>query len=712
MENSPSLTIGQLAWNDRSGLPEIPSVYIHGLSRAVAVRVLQFRVEHTVSSIIETIKSVESPGPPPAPASALPSGLPQVPFWSQLYWWRRQVFEAAKWEPTLQAEDNHQLKKRSLSLQYRARSGEKLERLLCEAFALVREAAKRSIGLRHFDVQILGGIAMFHGSVAEMETGEGKTLTATLPLYLRSLVGKGAHLATVNDYLAARDAETMGPIYRLLGLSVGVIQTGMNQEQRRSAYGCDVTYGTAKEFGFDFLRDRLLLRRVGESPVSWQSGAGELDKVSHEAPVHRGMHFAMVDEADSILIDEARTPLIISAIPGEAQHRAVACFRWAASVATDFFEDQHYEYDNEKRTVELNFAGRQLARMIPKPLELGPVGLVDIYQYIERAIKVGREFHLHQQFVIHDGEIVIVDEFTGRMSEGRKWSSGIHQAVEAKEGIEVTVETGHAARITVQDLFRRYTHLAGMTGTASSSAGELKKIYGLKVFTIPTNRPVQRQQLPNRVFATAEHKWRAIVQDIERLHAQGRPVLVGTRSIDKSERLSQLLAEAQIPHQVLNARHIAREAEIVAQAGQYARVTVATNMAGRGTDIRLGEGVVELGGLHVICTEVHDAQRIDRQLKGRCGRQGDAGSHQQFLAMDDEILALAFTHKKAARMAARVAANAEGRVNTSPRLFRRAQRKIERRHFRGRRVLMYHEKHRKKMHVEMGQDPYLDMPDQ
>jgi preprotein translocase subunit SecA len=638
--------------------------------------------------------------------------MPAVPFWSWLNFWKRRVPEINQWETTLQSEDNSQLKKRSLSLQYRARSGEKLDRLLAEAYALVRESARRTVQLRHFDVQLLGGIAMFHGSIAEMETGEGKTLTATLPMYLHSLIGKGTHLATVNDYLAARDAEWMGPVYRLLGLSVGVIQTGMNQEQRRAAYGCDITYGTAKEFGFDFLRDRLLLRRIGESPTTWQADSPEAEQTPHEHPVHRHMHFAIVDEADSILIDEARTPLIISAIPGEAQQRAVACFRWAAQIASEFLEDQHYEYDNEKRTVELNFAGRQLARLIPKPPELGPVGLVDIYQYIERAVKVAREFHLHQQYVIRDGEIVIVDEFTGRMSEGRKWSAGIHQAVEAKEGVEVSVETGHAARITVQDLFRRYRYLAGMTGTASSSARELKKIYGLWVYAIPTNRPVNRVRKPAVVYASAEQKYRAILGEVESLHRQGRPVLIGTRSIDKSERLSQLLAEAGITHQVLNARQIAREAEIVAQAGQSGRVTVATNMAGRGTDIRLGEGVAALGGLHVIGTEVHDAQRIDRQLAGRCGRQGDPGSFQQYLAMDDEILSLAFTHKKAARMLASVAADAQGHVAVSPRLFRRAQRVLERRHFRGRRVLMYHEKHRKKMHLEMGQDPYLDMPDQ
>jgi preprotein translocase subunit SecA len=298
------------------------------------------------------------------------------------------------------------------------------------------------------------------------------------------------------------------------------------------------------------------------------------------------------------------------------------------------------------------------------------------------------------------------------MAEGRKWSSGIHQSVEAKQGVEVTVETGHAARVTVQDLFRRYQFLAGMTGTAATSARELKKIYELKVFCIPTNRPVRRHRLPDAVYGSAEEKWKAIALKVKELHAAGRPVLIGTRSIDKSEQLSQLLTAEGVEHSVLNARHVAREAEIVALAGQAGRVTVATNMAGRGTDIKLGDGVAALGGLHVICTEVHDAARIDRQLIGRCGRQGDPGSFQQYLAVDDEILEMAYGTKKAEKMAKRVKAETKGAVNVSPRIFRRAQRKIEKRHFRGRRVMLYHEKHRKKMHIEMGQDPYLDMPDQ
>ena len=458
-------------------------------------------------SIAETTQTTAAPHETvavPVPAAA-DRDLSKMHLRGRLGRWRKQVAEINAREAALRQLTDSQLRKESLSLQYRARSGEKLEKLLVEAFAIVREAAVRRLGMRHFDVQLLGGMAMFHGSIAEMETGEGKTLTATLPMYLRAIVGKGSHLATVNDYLAARDAELLRPVYETLGLSVGVVQTGMNQDARREAYRSDVTYGTAKEFGFDFLRDRLLLRRIGETggEVSRMAALVGNQKSSNEQPVQRGMYFVLVDEADSILIDEARTPLIISSLPGEAQLRAVACYRWAADVVDQFVEDEHYEYDHEKKTVELNFDGRQLVRMLKKPEEMGPVGLVDIYQYIERAIKVGREFHLHEQYVVVDGEIVIVDEFTGRMAEGRKWSAGIHQSVEAKQGVEVTVETGHAARVTVQDLFRRYDYLAGMTGTAATSARELKKIYKLNVYVIPTNRPVRRDRLPDLVYPTA-----------------------------------------------------------------------------------------------------------------------------------------------------------------------------------------------------------------
>lgn len=624
--------------------------------------------------------------------------------------WAQLVPKISAMEPEIQKLSDYQIRKRSLALRYRARSGEPLGRVLPEAYALVREAGRRTINMRHFDVQILGGIAMFYRSIVEMQTGEGKTLAATLPLYLYALLGRGCHLATVNDYLARRDAEWMGPIYRLLGLTVGVIQTQMPQAERRKQYACDITYGTAKEFGFDFLRDRLLLRRIREGQTDLLGGMlGHVQHAGGDKPVQRQAFFALVDEADCTLIDEARTPLIISAVPTERQKLEVECYRWSAQVADQFVEDEDYEYDHEKKTVELTRSGRRKVRMLPKPEALDTVGMFHIYQHVERAIKVAREFFLDRQYVVRDGEVVIVDEFTGRIAEGRKWRDGIHQAVEAKEGVEVTVDTGQAARITIQDYFLRYEKLAGMTGTAVASARELRKIYKCHVVAIPTNRPEIRTRLPDRIFGREQEKWEAVVEEICRMHRQGRPVLVGTRSIDKSERLSGMLRERGIEHQVLNARHIEREAEIVAQAGQRGKVTVSTNMAGRGTDIKLGEGVVELGGLHVICTEMHDAARIDRQLAGRCGRQGDPGSYRQFLSLEDELLLTGLGPKRAARYA-EMGRNGNGPFDHMVRLFRRAQKKVERRHFRQRRALMYFEKERKKMQIQMGQDPYLDTP--
>ncbi len=625
--------------------------------------------------------------------------------------WAQHLPRIAAMEPELQKLSDHELRKRSLSLRYRARSGEPLVKLLPEAYGLVRESGRRTVNMRHFDVQILGGIAMFHRSIVEMQTGEGKTLTATLPMYLYALAGKGCHLATVNDYLARRDAEWMGPIYQALGMSVGVIQTQQQQPQRRTAYACDVTYGTAKEFGFDFLRDRLLLRRISEGQgdlignmLGQQRGGSGGDK-----PVQREAYFALVDEADSILIDEARTPLIISALPTEAQKLQVECYKWCASVCDQFTEDVDYEYDYDKKSVELTREGRQRVRTMPKPEALDSVGMFHIYQYVERSIKVQREFIQDRQFVVLDGEVVIVDEFTGRLAEGRKWREGIHQAVEAKAGVEVTVATGQAARVTVQDFFLRYEKLAGMTGTAAASARELRKIYRCNVIQVPTNRPVIRERLPDAVFGTEQRKWEAVVDEVCHLHREGRPVLIGTRSIDKSVVLSKLLAERGIEHQVLNANHIEEEADIVASAGLPGKVTVSTNMAGRGTDIKLGPGVKELGGLHVICTEMHDSARIDRQLIGRCGRQGDPGTFRQYLALDDELLFTGFGPDKSKRYKT-LGASGNGSFDRLSTIFRRAQKKVERKHFRDRKALMYFEKQRKKMQAQMGQDPYLDTP--
>ncbi|HJT35759.1 MAG TPA: DEAD/DEAH box helicase [Pirellulales bacterium] len=600
------------------------------------------------------------------------------------------------------------LRKRSLSLRYRAKSHEPLERLLPEAYALVREAAGRTLGMRHFDVQVLGGIAMHHRSIVEMQTGEGKTLAATLPVYLNALAGRGVHVATVNDYLARRDAEWMGPIYELLGIKVGAIQVGMSSSQRREAYACDVTYGTAGEFGFDFLRDRLLSRRVAEGLNDLLGGMlGAAAEADAEQPVHRHLNFVLVDEADCILVDEARTPLIISAAAPGDEAVEVACYRWAAEVAPRFAENEHYVYRAEKRAVELTAAGRKQSRLLPKPDQMNAVGTFPIYEYLERSILVNRLYLREREYVVRDDQIVIVDEYSGRPAEGRIWFDGTQQAVQAKEGLPITMSTGRAAHITVQDFFLRYDRLCGMTGTASDSARELRKICKVNVLVVPTHRPAVRVGWTPRVFGTAGEKWAAIVDEVRQLHEQGRPVLVGTRSIDKSQTLSDLLFGARIEHQVLNAYRIAEEAEIVARAGQPGQVTVSTNMAGRGTDIKLGEGVARSGGLHVILSEMHEAARIDRQLIGRCGRQGDPGSYRQYVSLDDDLLAVGLGHERAAWL------REYGRTSTGPFdhllwAFQKAQRAVERRHFVERRSLLHWEKERHKIQRELGQDACID----
>ncbi len=622
--------------------------------------------------------------------------------------WMSALHEVAGLESRTRQFDTERIRKESLSLRYRAMSGEPLAKLLPEAFALVREAGRRALNMRHFDVQILGGAALFDGCIAEMQTGEGKTLTATLPLYLHSLAGRGAHLATVNDYLAKRDAEWMMPIYQLLGVTVGIVLTESSPDERRAAYGSDITYGTAKEFGFDFLRDRLLLRAQGRMQSDFLGdGSAERWTSRGDEPVQRTMHFALVDEADSILIDEARTPLIIGSLGDESRETVIATFRWAAEHAPKFELLEHFTIEEDTRKIELTGRGRALVRALPRDEVMRLVALVDLYDYIERAIKVFRDFHLDRQYVIRDGEIVIVDEFTGRLAEGRKWRDGIHQAIEAKERIEVSVPTGQAARITVQDLFQRYRHIGGMTGTASTSAPELRRIYKTPVVLVPTNRPPKRLRLPDQVYGTMEDKFRAIVEETKIYNAQGRPVLIGTRSIDKSMILSRMLADEGIENQVLNANEVEREADIVAAAGLPGRVTVATNMAGRGTDVKLTDDVRELGGMHVICTELHDAARIDRQLIGRCGRQGDPGSYRQYLSLDDDILRTGLGMKRADQLA-KIGRTQPGPFHSLSKLFKKAQRTVERKHFRDRMMLLHHERERTKMQREIGQDPYLD----
>ena len=606
---------------------------------------------------------------------------------------------------------SEQLRSQSLELRFRAKSGEPRETLLVDAFALVREAATRTIGLSHFNVQLLGGIEIQRGAIAEMETGEGKTLVATLPLVLFALQGLGAHLATANDYLAARDAEIMQPVYEALGLTVGVVEAQCQPQQRREAYHCDITYGTAKEFGFDFLRDRLLKRRLREQDNSLDRMLGLAGTA--EQPVQRKLHFALVDEADSLLIDEARTPLVISAIPDSGPNVKIESFNWAASVAasSQFVDGKHTFYDAEKKSVYLTAAGRRLVRSLPKPDTVRILPVSHLYQYIERAVLVNRDFVRDRQYVVRENEIVIVAEQTGRLAEGQKWRGGIHQAIEAKEGIEVTVSAGHAAQITVQDYFSSYSHLGGMTGTATGSEREFKNVYQLNVIRIPTHRPNKRIRLPDRILGTADEKWRAIVDDVRELRAAGRPVLIGTQSIEKSERLSALLETAGIEHSVLNAKQLAREAEIVTEAGQAGRVTVATNMAGRGTDIKLASGVAESGGLHVICSELHESERIDRQLVGRCARQGDPGTWRQYMSLDDDVLKVAFGTAKSARLKTRGETHSKSRFDQLKSTFTQAQQLVAKRHFDQRQQMMDFNKNRRKLHLQMGTDPYLDSPD-
>ena len=619
-------------------------------------------------------------------------------------------------EAALQALSDAELRSASLALRYRARSGDTPRRLTPDAFALVREAARRTIGMRHFDVQLLGGLTLMARGLAEMQTGEGKTLTATLPMYLFALYGRGAHLATVNDYLARRDLELMRPVYAALGLTSGVVESGTEPPERRKAYAADITYGTAKEFGFDYLRDRLLLRGQDDAGSDLVGRlCGEPDPRRGDKPLQRPSFFMLVDEADSVLIDDAGTPLVIAGAAGEVPRATAARYEFAAAQAAAFREEEHYTLKRQEQRVELTFAGRELVRSLPHPAVLSGVGLVTLYEDCERAVLVDRLYDRDRNYVVrpsehkHESSICIVDEFTGRIAEGRKWRSGLHQAVEAKERMPITDDGGQAARITVQEFFLRYRDLAGMSGTAQGSAGELKRIYQLRTRQIPTNRPPIRRRLPTKIFGTAEARWQAVVEEVRTLHAAGRPVLIGTRSIDQSEKLSVLLRAADLEHEVLNAHHEAREAEIVARAGERGRITVATNMAGRGTDVRLGPGVPELGGLHVVITEMHEAARIDRQLVGRSGRQGDPGSYRFLLSLEDDLLQEAFGPRRAEKLR-RFGRTTMRDLSRYERLFRRAQRKVERRRFRRRKQLLSYEKHRNQAAQPLGLDPHLDLP--
>ena len=496
----------------------------------------------------------------------------------------------------------------------RLAKGETLDDILPEAFAVIREASRRVLGMRHFDTQLIGGIILHRGNIAEMCTGEGKTLVATAPVYLNALDGKGVHVITVNDYLAKRDSEWMGQVYKFLGLSVGLIIHDLDFNQRKIAYNSDITYGTNNEFGFDYLRDNMVT---------------SLDQM-----VQRPLHYCLIDEVDSILIDEARTPLIISG-PGQ---KSTDAYYTVAKLVPQLKKEEDYTIDEKQKTVAPTEAGVAKMEKLLHVENLYDAENLELNHLFTQALRAQTMMTRDKDYVVKDGEVVIVDEFTGRLMYGRRYSDGLHQAIEAKEGLEVQRESQTLATITFQNYFRMYDKLAGMTGTAKTEEQEFIKIYGLPVLQVPTNKPIQRKDLPDVIFKNKRGKYKAVVREVERRHATGQPMLIGTTSIEQSEELSHMLDQANIPHSVLNAKYHEREAAIVALAGQKGAVTIATNMAGRGTDISLGEGVAELGGLAIIGTERHESRRIDNQLRGRAGRQGAPGSSQFFLSLEDDLL--------------------------------------------------------------------------
>jgi preprotein translocase subunit SecA len=517
-------------------------------------------------------------------------------------------------EPTLQALNDDQLRAKTDEYRSRYQKGESLESLIPEAFATVREASRRVLNKRHFDVQLLGGMVLHEGKIAEMRTGEGKTLTATAPLYLNALTGNGAHLVTVNEYLASTQAEEMGRVFNALGMTVGVITSGLDDRERRNAYACDITYGTNNEFGFDYLRDNM--------------------KVRIEDFSQRGHNFAIVDEVDSILIDEARTPLIISGPSDQTSDKYLV----ANDAVRGLRREIDYTVDEKSRSCALSEEGIQ---KVEKRLKVGNLynpEHMELVHCINQALKAHVVFRKDDHYIVRDGQIIIVDEFTGRLMHGRRYSDGLHQALEAKENVPIQQENQTLATVTLQNFFRMYNKLAGMTGTADTEAVEFHKIYKLDVVVIPTNRPMVRQDDDDVLYLRQGAKFKAVADEIAKANEKGQPVLVGTVSIEKSELLSDLLKQRGIEHSVLNAKHHEQEAQIIAQAGQRGRVTISTNMAGRGTDIILGEGVSNLGGLYVMGTERHESRRIDNQLRGRSGRQGDPGQSRFFLSWEDDLM--------------------------------------------------------------------------
>ena len=517
-------------------------------------------------------------------------------------------------ESTVTDLDDAALAAKTVDFKQRVEQGEPLDDLLPEAFAVIREASKRVLGERHFDVQLLGGIVLHQGKIAEMKTGEGKTLTSTLAVYLNSMSGNGVHVVTVNDYLASRDAEWMGQVYRFLGMRVGRIIHDMGDEERREAYRADVTYGTNNELGFDYLRDNM--------------------KFGLEDFCQRGFNFAIVDEVDSILIDEARTPLIISG-PADI---STDLYKNVDRIMKSFKKDEHYLVDEKGRQVSLNEDGIALGEKLLKVDNLYDPRNIEYLHHLNQSLKAHVLFKRDVDYIVKDGQVVIVDEFTGRTMEGRRYSDGLHQALEAKERVKIERENQTLASITFQNYFRMNDKLAGMTGTADTEAPEFKKIYDLDVVVLPTHMDMIRTDFADVIYKNEAAKYRAVVDEIKEKHENGQPVLVGTISIDVSEKISRMLKKVKIPHDVQNAKHHQREAEIIAEAGQSGKVTIATNMAGRGTDIKLGDGVTDAGGLHILGTSRHESRRIDNQLRGRSGRQGDPGSSRFYLSLEDDLL--------------------------------------------------------------------------
>lgn len=524
------------------------------------------------------------------------------------------VDEIEALEPKFEKFSDDELRQMTQQLKERYRNGETLDDLLVEAYAVVREGSKRVLKMRPYPVQLMGAIVLHEGNIAEMKTGEGKTLAATMPAYLNALTGNGVHVVTVNEYLAERDATEMGKLHEFLGLTVGLNLSGMSKEEKKAAYECDITYGTNNEFGFDYLRDNMVMYK--------------------EQMVQRPLHYAIIDEVDSILIDEARTPLIIS---GQAQ-KSVALYEQANTFVTTLNRETDFTLDEKTKTVQLTEEGINKAEHFFGIDNLFDLSNVSITHHINQALKAHFIMHRDTDYVVEDGEVVIVDQFTGRLMKGRRYSDGLHQAIEAKERLQIQNESMTLASITFQNYFRMYRKLAGMTGTAKTEEEEFRNIYNMDVIVIPTNKPVIREDKPDLIYKTMDAKFKAVVEEIKRRHETGQPVLVGTVAVETSEHISQLLKKERIKHNVLNAKNHHREAEIIEQAGQKGAVTIATNMAGRGTDIKLGEGVPELGGLCVIGTERHESRRIDNQLRGRAGRQGDPGVSQFYLSMEDELM--------------------------------------------------------------------------